>query len=96
MIDFEQARNEMGRIRISEWHLCAVENPKTDGVYLVIRFYDGQLSYASQIEYSTKWGWNGSESNHNHVIDFEKDAGAGFNFMWAEVTLQGDDLDGET
>ena len=72
-------------INISEFKPCKSEPPKESGHYLVIRMYNGRLSYAAEIEYTVEYGWNtfklfNGECRYDSAIDYDDDS------IWAEVT----------
>ena len=75
-------------VNISEFKKCSECSPQKEGNYLVIKFSDGELSYAADIEYIPNHGWNVSRMSDGTICDnsrimFEEDKKA----MWAEVTL---------
>jgi hypothetical protein len=78
-------------IKVSEFKSCVHEPPTETGSYLVVRLYNGQLSYSSNLNYTTEYGWNtyepieGSSWNISHRIDFNEGDYAE-DYMWAKVT----------
>lgn len=72
--------------KFSEFKSCKYELPKKDGTYLVIRMFDGQLSYASALEYTVKYGWNTSKHSYFNPIKFDDSHPFHEVTYWAEVT----------
>ena len=72
--------------KFSEFKSCANDLPEKDGIYLVIRMFDGHLSYASALEYTTTYGWNTSEHAHANPINFDDNDHLDKMACWAEVT----------
>ena len=70
-------------IKFTRWRSCLKTPPKKDGDYLVVRFdKDGNLNYASHLDYTVKYGWNTSNYGHEHVIDSNRMRDC----LWSEVT----------
>lgn len=72
-------------IKVSEFKPCESNPPTKDGQYLVIRMYDGEVSYASSISYDVGHGWNllkFSDGTFNTSNQLFYDDG----YVWAEVT----------
>lgn len=75
-------------IKISRWRSCVNTPPKKDGVYLVVRFYsDGTLGYASNLPYTTEWGWNTGRYGHESVIVFKNNK-YDKEYMWTTITKE--------
>lgn len=81
---------DVSTIKVSEFKSCHLEPPTREGHYLVIRFYRGSLSYASELYYVPGFGWNISREivtgriNTEHNITFDN----AFPSFWAEVTAE--------
>ena len=69
----------------SEFKSCKDTPPTKDGTYLVIRMYNGELSYACSLPYMVMYGWNtyinlfGEYVTDSRIV-FDDDT------MWTEVT----------
>lgn len=70
-------------IKLSRWSSCLNTPPKKDGEYLVVRFYKGELSYASCLGYTTAYGWNTHITSHDYPVVFDSK-----DFLWTEVTKE--------
>lgn len=69
----------------TEFKSCKDNPPTKDGRYLVIRMFNGELSYAGSLPYTVEYGWNTFKDlfgyyNTNNKITFDNDT------VWAEVT----------
>ena len=78
---------------ISEFKKCSECSPAEKGVYLVIKFWNNKLSYATEVDFVPGYGWNvdvevNGTVNTDTRIMFEEDERA----MWAEVTLSPDEI----
>lgn len=76
-------------VKFGNWKSCATESPKKDGNYLVVGFYDGKITYAAVLFYSTEYGWNVHiDMNGNpHLdsrIDFSEDTEPGER-IWCDL-----------
>ena len=73
-------------IKFSRWYSCVNTAPKKDGDYLVMRVNDnGELSYAANLHYTVKYGWNTHAEKHDHAIVFNKDDRYDRETMWTKV-----------
>ena len=80
-------------INISEFKKCSECSPEKKGDYLVIKFWNNKMSYASNVEFVPGYGWNVSVNMDGTVrtasrIMFEEDEMT----MWAEVTVSPDEI----
>lgn len=61
------------------------ENPKKNGRYLLVQFFDdGSVRSASDFDYTVAYGWNTCESYHGAGIGLYPNDGA---YAWAELTF---------
>lgn len=61
------------------------ENPKKNGRYLLVQFFDdGSVRSASDFDYTVAYGWNTSESYHGASIGLYPNDGA---YAWAELSF---------
>ena len=60
----------MSLLIFGEWKSAHKEPPTEDGMYLVLDFFRGDLSYGASIDYTVKYGWNTTEFNHDHPINY--------------------------
>lgn len=77
-------------IKFSRWYSCVNTAPKKDGDYLVMRLdKDGELSYAANLHYTVKYGWNTRDdvwnTSNDSVIVFDKDNEYDRRAMWTKV-----------
>ena len=72
--------------KFSEFKSCKHDLPEKDGTYLVIRLFDGHLSFACALDYTTKYGWNTSKYTHDSPINFNDNHPFNEITYWAEVT----------
>ena len=73
-------------IKVSRFRSCKNTPPKEDGYYLVVKCENnGNMYYASNVHYTTKYGWNtyadDISTDKASVIHVEKEKNA----MWATV-----------
>ena len=74
-------------IKMTRWRSCLNTPPKKDGDYLVVRFDDlGNLAYAANIHYTTKYGWNTYLEAHNHTMFFDKNDKYDRACLWTVLT----------
>lgn len=72
--------------KFSEFKSCVHDLPEKDGEYLVIRMFNGHLTFAAALEYTAKYGWNTSENSHDSPIIFNDYDYLDKVTYWAEVT----------
>ena len=75
-------------IKISRWRSCLNTPPKKDGHYLVVRFWDGELCYAADLDYTVEYGWNTNKLGHDCPIVFHKNRKYDRYVFWTEMTYQ--------
>lgn len=80
------------QIKFTEWRNAVTDLPKEDGNYIVCRFYkwhDGTISFSHSygMEYTTQYGWNTSDTNSSHPIDFAEDVER-YITLWSVPTLE--------
>nr|DAW53828.1 MAG TPA: hypothetical protein [Caudoviricetes sp.] len=61
------------------------ENPKKNGRYLLVQFFDdGSVRSASDFDYTVAYGWNTCETYHGAGIGKKPNDGA---YAWAELSF---------
>ena len=81
-------------IKFGEWKDCTVENPKTDGDYLIVGFYKNKITYATSLSYLVQYGWNvhidyNGDVHTDHRMDFSNEE-PGTKFWCTSAELVGD------
>ena len=73
--------------KYTEWKSCMEEKPERDGEYLVYGVYRGNVTYATMVKYTQKYGWNADETSHEHAIDYSDEVDRVY--IWSEVSVDG-------
>lgn len=74
-------------IKMTRWRSCVNTPPKKDGDYLVIRCFNGTLSYAANLHYTVAYGWNTHNDGYTeHRIVFDRKNKYDRACLWTEIT----------